>query len=82
MLNKQSALTNGERLAIIETETASLKRDVADVKKDIAAVKALLDIIRTDLARYRGAWGAVTMVVVSVWAAITLSKDWVLSHWK
>lgn len=67
--------TNAERLAVVETK-------VSTIEVDVASVKTLLAEIKSDLNRYRGAWGAVTLIVAAIWATITLSKDWIVSHWK
>jgi hypothetical protein len=86
-------IASHERLASIETRLANMESVHSEMrvtqdalrkefKHALDAHNERLTQIHLDLARYRGAWGSLVMVFTAIWAVVTLSRDWIMAHWK
>ena len=63
-----------ERITVLETQ-----RD--DMQSDLRGIKTALDIIQTELTRYKGMLGGALFVISCIITVITLFKDWILGKW-
>ena len=72
--------TTLERLAVLETEVRGLKETQDKTLSIVTAVQAAQAAVAKDLARYRGAWGAVLLIFSALATALTIGKDWLLSR--
>lgn len=66
--SKALDLTIHERVATLETVQLSQVELIKDLSRTMEEVKLSLE-------RYRGFWGAVTLIASAVWAAFSLLKD-------
>ena len=66
---------HGERIAVLESQLAAIQADFDELKTGQQA-------ILTELTRYKGAVGAATFIISCLFAALTLSKDWIIGHWR
>lgn len=60
-----------ERLTVVETKI--------DIHSEM--LRSLInsnEAIRTDLNKYKGAWGAISLLVAAIFACVGLLKDWLL----
>jgi hypothetical protein len=55
---------HGERIVVLETEMQA-------VKSDLHQVLAKLDTVLAQQQKYKGFWGAVTLISSAIWAAFT-----------
>lgn len=77
-MNEKRA-SHAERIARLEvrvSNTERLTREIAESQHEIAATQIK---ILNELSRYRGAWGAIVLVVSAVAGAFALAKDWLWS---
>lgn len=66
--SKSVDLSMHERVATLETVQISQVEMIKDLSRTMEEVKLSLE-------RYRGFWGAVTLIASAVWAAFALFKD-------
>lgn len=69
------ATDHGERIAVLESQLSAIQADFDELKVGQQA-------ILTELTKYKGAVGAATFILSCLIATLTLTKDWILAHWK
>lgn len=62
-----------ERIAVLESEVASLKEDQREILKCMHEIK-------DEMTRYKGFLGGVAFLVSGLGIFLTLSKDWLIKH--
>lgn len=72
MTARQSTKLHAERIAVLETK-------MAEVHANQTAMLAKQDEILTELARYRGAFGTVLLILSAVGTALLFFKDAILA---
>jgi hypothetical protein len=61
-----------ERIAVLETR-------MDDVHDNMAYIRSKLESMDTDLTKYKGMWGAISMIASAIMAAVILFKDYIVS---
>lgn len=73
--NLENKIDIHERIAILEAHREADSIVLADIQTKVNG-------FHDEMIRYRGWFGAFTFIGSSVIVAITLFKDWFLSHWR
>lgn len=60
-----------ERCAVLETYHKQTRADMDELKDGVGAMSAKLDKMALDMAKHKGAWGAVTLVISALWLVVT-----------
>lgn len=70
--------THAERLSTLEAKVDTLLQ----MQTDIHAMREEMAGYSDEMSRYRGFQGGVMFVFTCLVAFLTLTKDWIISHWK
>lgn len=62
-----------ERIAVLESEVASLKEDQKEILKCMHEIK-------DEMTRYKGFLGGVAFLISGLGIFLTLFKDWIIKH--
>lgn len=65
------AFTDGERIAVLETRIDTAIVSLSEISEKLA-------LIEKDLVRYRGFWGAVTLIGSALFTVLLIFKDQIL----
>jgi len=63
-----------ERIAVLEAEVRSMKEHQDEILK-------CMQSIRDEMTRYKGFIGGIAFVVSCLGVALTVFKEWILTHW-
>jgi len=62
-----------ERIAVLESEVGSLKKDQEEILK-------IMHEIKDEMTRYKGFLGGIAFLVSGLGVFFTLFKDWIIKH--
>lgn len=62
-----------ERIAVLESEVGSLKKDQEEILK-------IMHEIKDEMTRYKGFLGGIAFLVSGLGVFFTLFKDWIFKH--
>lgn len=62
-----------ERIAVLESEVGSLKKDQEEILK-------IMHEIKDEMTRYKGFLGGIAFLVSGLGVFFTLFKEWIIKH--